>query len=107
MTAPRSARLTMNTPSSESLEYRLARLTQRSQRLRADVAAQAQVLRQPLGYVDKARDAIDWLLMNPQWPLGAVTLLALLRPRRVLRWAGTAWWGWGLFQRARRTLARM
>ncbi len=107
MTAKRSARRTMNTPKSETLEHRLARLTQRSERLRNDVAVQAQVLRQPLGYVDKARNAVDWLLSNPQWPLGAVTLLALLRPRRALRWVGTAWWGWGLFQRARRTLARM
>jgi hypothetical protein len=97
----------MNTPSSDELDRRLARLTQRSARLRNDVAQHVQVLRQPLAYADKARDAVDWLVLNPQWPMAALTVIALLRPRRALRWAGTLWWGWGLFKRTRRMLERL
>ncbi len=97
----------MSTLSSDELDRRLARLTQRSARLRDDVARDVQVLRQPLAYADKARDAVDWLVLNPLWPMAAVTVLALLRPRRALRWAGTLWWGWGLFRRTRRMLGRL
>jgi hypothetical protein len=95
----------MNTLSSDRLERRRAQLLLRSAQLRNDLAQHVQVLRKPLGWVDQTRAAGDWLRRNPQWPLGALAVVALLRPRRALRWAGTAWWGFSLFQRARRLLA--
>lgn len=97
----------MSMRNSEPLAHRRERLLLRSRQLRADISLDVQALQRPLGLADQARAAIDWLAQNPQWPVGALLVVAVVRPRRTLRWAGTLWWGWGLYQRARALAARL
>lgn len=83
------------------LELERQRLLARSAQLRNDLGAQSTVLRTPLTVVDQARAGWHWLRQHPQWPLGALVVLVLLRPRRVLRWSSRLLWGWQLWRRAR------
>ncbi len=94
-------------PNSELRALRRAHLLLRSSQLRADLSLNVQALRRPLGLADQARGAVDWLSHNPQWPVGALLVVAAVRPRRALRWAGTLWWGYGLFKRAQTLLRRL
>jgi hypothetical protein len=66
----------------------------RSATLRVQMVQDAARLAAPLSWLDSARAGAHWLREHPQWPLAGAALLVVLRPRRVLRWAGTAWWGW-------------
>jgi len=79
----------------------------RSGQLRADLSLQVQGLRKPLGLADQARSALQWLARNPEWPLGAVVVLVLLRPSRALRWASYAWNGYGAYRRVQRLMSKM
>ncbi len=88
----------------DELLQRRAQLLLRSAQARADWALQAQVLRRPLALVDQARAATQWLLQHPEWPIGALLVVSVLRPGRVLRWAGYAWQGYALYRRAQRLM---
>lgn len=88
------------------LAARQQQLLIRSAELRVTLAHQSQTLQGPLALADQAVSSVHWLRSHPQWPLGALLLLAVIRPRRALAWAGRLWWGWGLYQRARSWLAR-
>ncbi|MBI3531266.1 MAG: hypothetical protein HY068_02095 [Burkholderiales bacterium] len=88
------------------LAARQQQLLIRSAELRVTLAHQSQTLQGPLALADQAVSSVHWLRSHPQWPLGALLLLAVLRPRRALVWAGRLWWGWGLYQRTRSWLAR-
>ena len=96
----------MTTPDRAEVLLRRERLSQRSGQLRVAWAQQVQVLRAPLGLADQARSAAQWLLQHPEWPLGAVALIVVLRPGRALRWASYAWQGYGLYQRVQRVVNR-
>jgi hypothetical protein len=85
----------------DELSRRQQQLLIRSAELRVTLAHQAQVLQAPLALADKVGTAARWLREHPQWLLGALVLLALKRPRRILRWASRLMWGWQLYQRAR------
>lgn len=85
----------------DELARRQQQLLIRSAELRVTLAHQAQVLQTPLAAADQVRAGVQWLRRHPQWPLGALVLLALKRPRRVFGWASRLLWGWGLYQRAR------
>lgn len=76
----------------------------RSAELRSQLADEAQVLRTPLQLADQLRSGWQWLRAHPEWPLGALAALVLLRPRRALRWSSRLWWAWGLWQRGQRAL---
>ena len=84
---------------------RREQLLLRSNTLRLQLAQQAQVLAAPLAIADNLHQGLLWLRDHPQWPLGGLVLLALLRPRRAWRWALRAWWSWQLGQRGSRWLA--
>jgi len=86
------------------LQRRSEQLRLRSAELRVTIARDAQVLGPPLAAADQIHAGLGWLREHPEWPLGGALLLALLRPRRALRWAGRLWWGWRQWQRARRLL---
>lgn len=90
---------------SVQLLQRRQRLLVRSAQLRTAMASQAQDLKAPLGVVDRARAAVQWLYHHPHWPLGALAALAVLRPQGALRWVGRAVWGWAAFKRAQAWLA--
>jgi hypothetical protein len=85
----------------DDLILRQQRLLRRNAQLRVILANQAQVLTTPLVVADRASAGLQWLSRNPQWPLAALLLLVVLRPRRAMVWAGRAWWGWRTFKRVR------
>ena len=78
----------------------------RSAELRHSLKEQAQVLRRPLALADAAQDGVQWLTRNPIWPLSAVTLLLVLRPKRALVWGRRVWWAWKGYQRVQDWLTR-
>lgn len=77
------------------------RLVTRSANLRHAMGVHAAPLQKPLAVVDQAWWATQWLVRHPEWPLGALLLVALLRPKRVLIWGTRLWWGWRALQRSR------
>jgi hypothetical protein len=83
------------------LELERERLLARSAQLRIELGTQSSVLRTPLTMVDKVRAGAHWLRHHPEWPLGALVVLVLLRPGRVVRWSARLLWGWQLWRRAR------
>lgn len=83
------------------------RLLLRSAQLRLTLAEQTRVFRSPLAVADQARGSLHWLYRNPQWPLGALLILVILRPRRAILWGGRAWWAWAAFKRARKWIATL
>jgi hypothetical protein len=89
----------------DELMRRRGELVARSRRLRMQWGEQAQALRTPFAVADQARAGAQWLLRNPQWPLGVLAVLLIVRPRRVFKLAGTVWWGWSAYRRVRRIFA--
>jgi hypothetical protein len=88
----------------DDVVLRQQRLLARSAQLRLLLSVQTQALRKPLSWADQAMSSMAWLRHNPQWPLGAVLALAVVRPRGAIRWAGRLWWGWQSFKRVRQWL---
>jgi hypothetical protein len=89
---------------SRSITQRQQVLLLRSARLRQALADTLDPWRQPLARMDRWRAGLQWLKQHPVWPLSAVTVVALLRPRRTLVWARRLWWVWGTFKRVRQQL---
>ena len=87
-----------------SLTQRQQQLLLRSARLRQDVADTLNPWRQPLARIDRWRAGLQWLQLHPIWPVSAVAVVALLRPRRTWVWARRLWWVWGTFKRVRQQL---
>lgn len=88
------------------LALRQQRLLLRSAELRRDVGVCTAPFKKPLAVVDQAWRAAQWLTNNPQWPVGAVLLLTILRPKRTLIWGTRLWWVWRTLQRTRLLLKR-
>ena len=86
------------------LAVRQQRLQVRSAQLRLVLAKQAQALQRPLALADRAQSGFQWLYHNPHWPLGALVLVILVRPRRAMVWGGRLWWGWKSFNPAQHWL---
>jgi hypothetical protein len=78
----------------DELAARRSRLLARSARLRERLGVELEEFRAPLGVVDRLGAGWRWLRTNPQWPLAAVVVLAVVRPRRALRWAARGLWLW-------------
>lgn len=97
----------MAVSSQDELMRRRGELVARSRHLREAWAVQAQALRSPLGMADKARAGMDWLVRNPQWPLAALAVVLVVRPKRTLRLVGLGWSAWGLYRRTQRLMSKM
>jgi hypothetical protein len=89
------------------LELRRARLLARSAELRMAVGQQAEVLRTPLAVADQVRAGAAWLRQHPEWPIGVLVVLLIVRPRRVFRWSSRLFWGWQMWRRARPVVQRI
>jgi hypothetical protein len=76
------------------------RLLMRSADLRHAMGQYVVPLKKPLAVVDQAWWATQWLVRHPEWPVGAVLVLTLLRPKRALVWGTRLWWGWRAIQRS-------
>jgi hypothetical protein len=83
------------------LMLRQQQLLVRSAKLRLSLADQVLVLKRPTAIADKVGYGLQWLFRNPQWPLGALMILVVLRPRRAIDWGERLWRAWRLFQRTR------
>lgn len=86
------------------LALRRERLLQRSAALRQQLLHDASVLEAPLARADRLLAALGWLRQHPQWPLGALLLTLLWRPRRVVTLGRWVWRVWRWRQRAVRLL---
>ena len=91
----------------DELLLRQQRLLVRSAELRLNFSNQAQVLKTPLALADQAKTGLQWLYHHPQWPLAALVVLIVIRPRRAIAWSGRLWWGWQTFKRARNWISRL
>lgn len=91
----------------DELVLRQQRLLVRSARLRLTLADQARVFKRPLTVADQAQASLRWLYRNPRWPLGALLVLFVLRPRRAILWGGRLWWAWRTFKRAQNWIAKL
>lgn len=89
----------------DELILRQQQLLVRSAELRLGLADQAQVFKRPLAVVDTARDGLRWLHANPQWPLSALAIGVVLRPRRALVWVRRLWSAWRIWRRAQDWIA--
>lgn len=79
----------------------------RSAELRIEFANQVQIIKRPLGMADQARAGLQWLRRNPEWPLGVLFLVVVLRPQAVFRWGGRLWWAWNAYRKTRNLLAAL
>ena len=87
------------------LATRKQQLLIRSAELRVTMAHEARALEVPLAVADQVTTGIQWLRNHPQWPAGALVLLAVLRPRRVMNWGTRLWWGWRMWNKAQSWLS--
>ncbi len=87
---------------------KLARLAERRHRLVAQAAAQRAALahdvepwRAHLARVDQGVTAFRYVAQRPALIVGAVLLLAALRPRRAGKWLQRGWLAWQFGRRLR------
>ena len=94
----------MNRERAMALALRQQVLRLRSTELRGRLVADAAVLQPPLALADRGHEGWRWLRANPAAPMGALGVVAVLRPRRVWRWGWKLWWGWRTLRRLQRRL---
>lgn len=94
----------MQHPRRDVLVQRQQLLLSRSAELRDTLAHQIGALRSPLALADRLRAGAHWLRLHPAWPMAALALVVLRKPRRMLRWTPALVAGWQLYQRARQWL---
>lgn len=80
--------------SPNELQLRQQRLLIRSTELRLQLRGQLQSLQRPAAVADQVKTRLVWLYQHPQWPVGVLALLLILKPRRALAWTGKLWWLW-------------
>lgn len=85
---------------------RQQRLLARSALLRDSMESQSLVIKRPLAAADQVRHGMQWLYSHPQWPVAAMVVLIVLKPRRFLTWGGRMLWAWSSFQKAQKLLNR-
>jgi hypothetical protein len=81
-------------------------LVERRERLVAQAAGQRLALardmerwRTPLSLVDQGLAGVRYIRFHPQWLIGPILLLAVVRPRRVGRLLGSGWVSWRVMRR--------
>ncbi|MBI4754793.1 MAG: hypothetical protein HY778_05075 [Betaproteobacteria bacterium] len=87
---------------------RLIELAQRRARLQAQAEGQRRALAEDLAplarglqWVDRAREAARWLGRHAHLVAAAALVVAVLRPRRTLRWLRRGFVAWQFARRAR------
>jgi YqjK-like protein len=75
----------MHTQHHRALAQRRQLLLLQSARLRLSLVQQSQVLKRPLAVADQVRACVHWLGRHPVWPLMAVALWGIARPRSMSR----------------------
>lgn len=77
-----------------AIEARRARLIERAARERGDIAYALQSLSGPLDFIDRCLGVVRFVVARPPLIAGVALVLALLRPRRALKWAQRAFALW-------------
>jgi hypothetical protein len=95
----------MNRSRALALRARQSALLLRSAELRGRLATDAVVLQRPLALADRVREAWRWVSVHPEAPLAALVVVAVMRPRRMLRWGWRAWTAWRRLRRLQAWLA--
>ena len=85
----------------ENIALRQQKLLIRSAHLRINLAQQMLVFKKPLLMADQAKSSLQWLYRNPQWPLGALLILIIVRPHRIFTWSTRLWSAWKIFKQVR------
>lgn len=90
------------------MNRKMQQVIQRRERLVALADAQRAALgraiepwRMPLALTDQGLGALQYVRHHPQWLVGGVLLLAVLRPRGLGKWLGRGWVSWQLLNRLR------
>jgi hypothetical protein len=94
-------------PDPAVIDARIDSLRARSDTLRAQFAQDSTVLARPLSLADSVMGGVNQVRSHPEWVLGAFALLAILKPRRVLRWTSRAWGTWHLARRVGRVVSAL
>lgn len=81
-------------PRLAALQTKRGHLIERAARDRADLAQALQSWVPPMRFIDRCLAAVRFVISRPPLVASAMLVLALLRPRRVLSWAGRAWGLW-------------
>jgi len=97
----------MNGQRADTLRQRQLALLLRSELLRQRLGMEAQALKVPMAWADRARAGWLWVQAHPQWPLAGAATVALLRPRRALRWGLRLLWAWRGLQRLQQLRKRI
>jgi hypothetical protein len=77
-----------------AIQLKRERLIERAARERDAVAHALQALSRPLGFIDRCLGVVRFVLARPPLVAGIAVALALLRPRRALKWARRAFGVW-------------
>ena len=88
-------------PRQQLLWMRRQELLRQSSELRVRLQAHAQGMQPVLRVADRAWATGVWLRDHPLLPAAARLLVALLRPRGLLRWGRRGWSAWQLVRRLR------
>ena len=75
------------------------RLLMRNAHLRASLSQNVKVLQTPLSLLDGTHAAIQWICKHPFYPVIAIGVVVLLKPRFALAWGQKLWGGWLTYQR--------
>jgi len=88
-----------------AIEAKRARLLERAARDREHLAQTLQSWARPLSFIDRGVEAVRYVISRPPLLAGAAFVLALLRPRRTLKWAQRAWALWQGYRWLHRKIA--
>jgi YqjK-like protein len=91
----------------EVLLRRREQLVARSGALRGDLLAHAGRLAPQGLMLGGANRALAWVRQHPQWALGGLALLLVLRPQRLWRWSGRLLTLWQLARQAAPMMGRL
>jgi hypothetical protein len=90
------------------MNNKMTQVVQRREHLVAKAAAQRAALgraiepwRTPLALTDQGLRALTYVRRHPQWLVGGILLLAVLRPRGLGKWLGRGWLSWQMLNRLR------
>lgn len=76
------------------LADRRARLVEQAEMQRRTLSQDIEPWRTPLAFVDQGLDGLRYVRRHPEWIAGGLILLAMLRPRRFVKWLGRGWVSW-------------
>ena len=85
----------------QHLAQRRAALVEQADAQRAALGRAIEPWRTPLALTDQGLNALQYVRHHPQWLVGGVLLLAVLRPRGLGTWLGRGWVSWQLLNRLR------